>query len=58
MTQKRIANWTVVHESWSDWRRTGFPKLEAGPFAREEVIPIRFRYGTGALNGENREGCY
>jgi hypothetical protein len=27
ITQKWIANFTVAHESWNDWRRTGYPAL-------------------------------
>jgi len=57
MVQKWIANWTVAHESWCDWRRTGFPDLTIGPIATRDAMPLRVRYGddeTGR-NAENYE---
>ncbi len=44
MEQKWIASWTAAAESWFDYRRTGFPELEAGPFAIRSAIPVRFYY--------------
>ncbi|SEJ14816.1 Starch-binding associating with outer membrane [Cyclobacterium xiamenense] len=44
MEQKWIASWTAAAESWFDYRRTGFPVLEAGPFAIRSALPVRFYY--------------
>ncbi|WP_154856735.1 SusD/RagB family nutrient-binding outer membrane lipoprotein [Cyclobacterium xiamenense] len=44
MEQKWIASWTAAAESWFDYRRTGFPALEAGPFAIRSALPVRFYY--------------
>jgi hypothetical protein len=44
MEQKWIASWTAATESWFDYRRTGFPNLQAGPSAKREVLPVRFYY--------------
>ena len=54
MEQKWIANWTVAHESWCDWRRTGLPDLTIGPIARRDAMPLRFRYGNDEKNRNNR----
>lgn len=62
MEQKWIASWTAATEAWFDFRRTGFPALQAGPAANRTVLPVRFYYGqseimlnaanaTEALNG-------
>ena len=55
MTQKWIANWTVAHESWCDWRRTGLPALTIGPKGEREAMPIRMEYDSNeiARNGDN-----
>lgn len=53
MTQKWIANWTLAHEAWYDWRRTGFPNLEIGPIARRDAMPLRFMYGNDEKNRNN-----
>jgi hypothetical protein len=45
ITQKWIANFTIAHESWCDWRRTGFPALTVGPKGQRDAMPIRFTYG-------------
>ncbi|NNG11162.1 MAG: SusD/RagB family nutrient-binding outer membrane lipoprotein, partial [Arenibacter sp.] len=37
-------------EAYLDWRRTGLPDLSAGPFAREDVMPLRFIYPSDELN--------
>jgi len=42
--QKWIASWTAATESWFDFRRTGYPKLKAGPDAMRKVLPVRFFY--------------
>ncbi len=53
MTQKWIANWTVAHESWADWRRTGLPNLTIGPIATRDAMPLRFRYGSSEKDRNN-----
>lgn len=52
ITQKWIANWTVAHESWCDWRRTGYPVLNIGPKGVRNAIPLRLEYG-GLEKGRN-----
>jgi hypothetical protein len=44
MEQKWISGFTAPEESYFDWRRTGFPDLQTGPYARSTVIPVRFAY--------------
>jgi hypothetical protein len=44
MEQKWISSWTAATESWFDFRRTGLPKLKAGPDALRKVLPVRFYY--------------
>ena len=53
MVQKWIANWTVAHEAWLDWRRTGFPNLTLGPIAKRDAMPIRYLYGNDEKNRNN-----
>ncbi|MCK5134684.1 MAG: SusD/RagB family nutrient-binding outer membrane lipoprotein [Bacteroidales bacterium] len=53
MVQKWIANWTVAHESYCDWRRTGYPALTIGPIATRDAIPLRFMYGNNEKNRNN-----
>lgn len=55
--QKWIASWTAAAESWFDFRRTGFPALEAGPAAKRSVLPVRFYYMQDELmlNQDNAE---
>ena len=55
MEQKWIANFSSASEAYMDWRRTGFPDLQAGPFAKSTVIPVRFIYPTAnsTLNADN-----
>lgn len=57
MTQKWIANWTVAEEAWFDYRRTGYPDLQAGPKAKRKVLPVRYMYPGGEflLNKSNVE---
>lgn len=50
MEQKWIANFSAASESYMDWRRTGLPDLKPGPFARAEVIPVRFVYPDNDRN--------
>ncbi len=44
MEQKWIANFATASEAYLDWRRTGLPDLQTGPFALSTVIPVRFQY--------------
>jgi len=53
MIQKWIANWTVAHESWCDWRRTGYPDLTIGPIATRDAMPMRYLYGNDEKNRNN-----
>lgn len=53
MVQKWIANWTVAHESWCDWRRTGYPDLTIGPIAKRDAMPLRYMYGNDEKNRNN-----
>ena len=55
MVQKWIANWTVAHEAWCDWRRTGFPTLTVGLKGEREAMPLRYQYGSSekARNADN-----
>ncbi len=57
MEQKWIASWTAATEAWFDYRRTGFPQLEAGPAAKRSVLPVRFYYMQKemTLNADNAE---
>ena len=48
--QKWIASWTAATEAWFDYRRTGFPVLEAGLAAKRQVLPVRFYYMQNELN--------
>ncbi len=50
MEQKWIANFSSSSEAYLDWRRTGLPDLMTGPFARSEVIPVRFVYPDNDRN--------
>lgn len=55
MEQKWIANWTVAHEAWADWRRTGYPALSVGTKGYRQAMPLRYQYGGNeiARNAEN-----
>lgn len=44
LEQKWISNFTSAMEAYLDWRRTGLPDLQTGPFAKSTVIPVRFVY--------------
>lgn len=50
ITQKWVASWTAATEAWMDYRRTGFPALQAGPAADQPVVAVRFQYGNDELN--------
>ena len=49
MREKYIANY-LKHEAWSDWRRTGFPRLTPVADALLPGIPERFPWPTSELN--------
>ena len=53
--QKWVASWTAATEAWFDYRRTGYPELQAGPAALRSVLPVRFYYMQEELtiNREN-----
>lgn len=55
MEQKWIANMFNGDQAYLDWRRTGLPAFVAGPFAREDVMPLRFIYPADEINinGDN-----
>ena len=57
MTQKWIANWTVAHEAWADWRRTGLPEFTWGPTVRRDNMPLRLEYDANEIgrNTDNYE---
>jgi hypothetical protein len=59
MEQKWIASWTAATEAWFDYRRTGFPALQAGPAAKRSVLPVRFYYVQNELmlNADNAEAA-
>ncbi|WP_436486813.1 SusD/RagB family nutrient-binding outer membrane lipoprotein [Chitinophaga sp. ARDCPP14] len=42
--QKWIASWTAATEAWADYKRTGYPVLQAGPYAKGPVVPVRLYY--------------
>jgi hypothetical protein len=50
ITQKWVASWTAATEAWIDYRRTGFPALQAGPAAAQPVVAVRFPYGNDERN--------
>lgn len=49
MVQKWIANWTVAHESWCDWRRTGLPVFSVGTRGLRPAMPLRYQYGGNEI---------
>lgn len=57
--QKWIASWTAAAEAWFDYRRTGYPELEAGPFTIRSVLPVRYYYmiEESNLNKANTEAA-
>src|SRR5690606_6478055 len=46
ITQKWVASWTAAAESFVDYRRTGYPALQAGPMSQQPRVALRFRYGN------------
>ena len=50
IVQKWVANWTVAHESWCDWRRTGYPVLSIGTKGLRQAMPLRFQYGGNEIS--------
>ena len=50
MEQKWIAAWTAAAEAWFDYRRTGFPALEAGTIVKRPALPLRFYYSLDELD--------
>ncbi|WP_437918331.1 SusD/RagB family nutrient-binding outer membrane lipoprotein [Sphingobacterium sp. LRF_L2] len=42
--QKWISNWSTAAQAWFDYRRTGYPKLKAGPAAIRTQLPVRIPY--------------
>jgi hypothetical protein len=50
MTQKWIASWSAAEEAWFDYRRTGYPDLQAGPNAKRKKLPVRYVYSSEELN--------
>jgi len=59
MNQKWIANWTVAHESWCDWRRTGYPMLTVGLKGEREAMPLRYKYDSSeqSRNADNYDAA-
>ncbi len=57
--QKWIASWTAAAEAWFDYRRTGFPALQAGTVAKRPVLPVRFYYSLDEIdfNPENAQSA-
>ena len=53
MNQKWIANWTVAHESWCDWRRTGYPVFKIGSKGVRDAMPLRYEYGGNEISRNN-----
>ena len=47
INQKYVANFRIMTEAWSDYRRTGFPKLPIGTGTQNNgVLPLRLEYPT------------
>jgi hypothetical protein len=52
--QKWIANWTVGHESWCDWRRTGYPELRWGTVGVRPNPPLRLEYDPNEASSNSQ----
>ena len=52
-SRKWISNFTAAGEAYLDWRRTGLPDIQTGPFAKSIVIPVRFVYDGSDKNVNN-----
>ncbi len=58
--QKWISFWTLAHESFLDYRRTGFPALELGESIKYKgAMPIRASYPSSEkdMNGESYDAA-
>jgi hypothetical protein len=55
--QKWIASWTAAAEAWFDYRRTGFPNLQAGESAKRIKLPLRFYYHLDQEISRNTENA-
>ena len=53
ITQKWVANWTNGAEAFADYRRTGFPDLQAGPLSPQPEVAIRFQYSNDEYNNNS-----
>ncbi|MEX2513924.1 MAG: SusD/RagB family nutrient-binding outer membrane lipoprotein [Cyclobacteriaceae bacterium] len=53
ITQKWVASWTAAAESFADFRRTGYPDLEAGPQSPRPQVALRFQYGNDEYNNNS-----
>ncbi len=55
MTEKWVHLYLNGYESWTDWRRTGFPVLDPAADGAQTTIPRRQGYPTNenAINGES-----
>ncbi len=48
--QKWIGSWTAAAEAWFDYRRTGFPALQAGTITKRPVLPVLFYYSLDEID--------
>jgi Susd and RagB outer membrane lipoprotein len=48
--EKYVANWGVPMESWTDWRRTGFPALTLPTNALFQFTPRSFFYPQSEID--------
>lgn len=53
ITQKWVASWTSAAESFADYKRTGYPMLQAGPLSPQPVVALRFQYGNDEYNNNS-----
>jgi hypothetical protein len=55
--QKWLALYSQGLETWSEWRRFGYPELTPGPLAVLDQVPRRIQYPTTeqSLNNTNRQ---
>lgn len=52
--QKWLSNWTVAHEAWADWRRTGLPEFSIGTKGLRPAMPLRYQYGGNEIARNNQ----
>lgn len=50
MEQKWISAFAAANEAYFDWRRTGLPNIQTGPYAKSSVIPVRSTYADSDKN--------